>query len=123
MDEKQVVTIELDAPAVQRIERAARLTNQVPGAFLSRAVEAVTRQVLLEDAAERWLREEATYSELAAETGLWIEEIMQAVARRNGDRAVDTSLQDWQALAEEHQQPDLLRLAQAATDAVRDSTR
>jgi predicted nucleic acid-binding protein len=74
-------------------------------------VEAVTRQVLLEDAAERWLREEATYSELAVETGLWIEEIMQAVTRRTGDRAVTASLQDWQALAEEHQRPDLFRLA------------
>lgn len=119
MAEKQVLTIELDAPAVRRIERAARLTHQAPGAFVSQAVEAVTRQVLLDDAAERWLREEATYSELAAETGLWIEEIMQAVARRNGDHAVAASLRDWQALAEEHRQPDLLRLAQAATAAVR----
>ena len=122
MDEKQVLTIELDAPAVQRVERAAHLTHQAPGAFLSRAVEAVTHQVLLDDAAERWLREEATYSELAAETGFWIEEIMQAVARRNGARAVAASLQDWQALAEEYQQPDLLRLAQAATAAVRSGT-
>ena len=94
MAEKQALTTELDAPAVQRIERAARLTHQAPGAFLSKAVEAVTRQVLLADAAERWRREEATYSELAAETGLWIEEIMQAVARRTGARAVDTSLGD-----------------------------
>lgn len=122
MDKKQVITIELDAPAVRRIERAARLTHQAPGAFLSRAVEAVTRQVLLDDAAERWLREEATYSELAAETGLWIEEIMQAVARRNGDRALATALQDWHVLAVEHRQPDLLRLAQEATVAMRSGT-
>lgn len=122
MDKKQVITIELDASAVRRIERAARLTHQAPGAFLSRAVEAVTRQVLLDDAAERWLREEATYSELAAETGLWIEEIMQAVARRNGDRALATALQDWHVLAEEHRQPDLLRLAQEATVAMRSGT-
>lgn len=122
MAEKQVITIELDAPAVQRIELAARLTHQAPGAFLSRAVEAVTRQVLLDDAAERWQREEATYSELAAETGFWIEEIMQAVARRNGDRAVTDALHDWHAIAEEHQQPDLLRLAQEATAVVRSGT-
>jgi hypothetical protein len=53
------------------------------------------------------------------ETGLWIEEIMQAVTRRTGDRAVTASLQDWQALAEEHQRPDLFRLAQQAMASVR----
>ncbi len=89
---------------------------------MSRAVEAVSRQVLLEDAAERWLREEATFSELAAETGLWIEEIMQAVARRTGDGAVTVSLQDWQALAEDYQRPDVLQLAHDAAAAIRRGT-
>ena len=70
MDEKRPITIELDAPAIRHIDRAARLLHQTTSAFLAGAAEAVVRQVVLEDAAERWLREEATFSELAAETSL-----------------------------------------------------
>ena len=119
MDERRPVTIELDARAIQRVDRAARLLRQTPSAFLAGAVEAVARQVVLEDAAERWLREEGTYSELAAETGLWVEEIMQAVSRRNSERAVEASLEHSQALAEDHHNPTVLRLAQEATATVR----
>jgi len=121
VQEKQTVMVQLESPAAQQVARAAQLTNQSPDTFLAKVGEAVAHRILLGDAADRWLREERTFSELAAETGLWIEELMEGVAQRNADRALEASLDDWSALATAHQHPELPRLAEQAAAAVRNA--
>ena len=116
---KQTISVRLDAAAKQRVERAAKLRKQSSGAFLEQAGEQHARQVLLAWAVDRQERGAASFSELAAETGLAVEEIMLAVGSRGKQEGLDLFLASCRTVAEASGDPDFLRLGEEAVQVVR----
>ena len=74
---KRTISVRLDDRAKRRVEKAARLLKQSSGAFLEKAGEERARQLLLDWAVSSYQRGEASFSELADETGLSVEEIVE----------------------------------------------
>jgi predicted transcriptional regulator len=116
---KQTISVRLDADAKQRVERAARLRKQSSGAFLEQAGEEHARQVLLAWAVDRHRRGDASFSELAAETGLAVEEIMLAVGSQGEEEGLDLFLASCRTVSEANGNPDFLRLGEEAVQLVR----
>lgn len=111
---KRTISVRLDDAAKRRVERAARLLKQSAGAFLERAGEEQARQILLTWAADRHRSGEASFSELAAETGLAVEEIMLAVGRQGKQEALEMFLSSCRTVAEAKGSPEFLRLGEEA---------
>ena len=109
---KRTLSVRLDPMAERRLERAAALRKQSRGAFLERAGDDLATQVLLDWALER--QGEQTFSELAEQTGLPIEQLMDAVTERDGDAGLDMFLASCKALAEAEHDPAFLQLARRA---------
>jgi len=118
---KGTISVRLEDSSKQRIQRAAQLSHQSSGAFLEKAGDQEARRVLLDWALERRRREEATFSELAAETGLAVEEIMLAAGGDKDQklRALDAFLASCRALAEAKGNPKFLSTAEDAARRVR----
>src|SRR2546427_10610651 len=76
---KRTISVRLDDAAKRRVDRAAKLSKQSAGAFLEKAGDAQARDLLLTWATNRHRSGGESFSELAAETGLDIEEIMRAM--------------------------------------------
>ena len=83
---------QLDPDARQRLEKAAKLQKQSSGAFLERAGEERARKVLLEWTVSRYRQEVQSLSELASETGLVVEEIVDALGDSGREEAVEMFL-------------------------------
>jgi len=79
---KQIISVRLDDATKQRVELAARLLNQSADAFLAQAGKDRARQVLLAWSIDQYKNGEGTFSELAAMTGLAIEEIMLGMSQK-----------------------------------------
>jgi predicted transcriptional regulator len=118
---KLTVSVRLDPASARRLERAARLNRQSRGAFLERAGDELARRVLLEWAVTQHRAGTRSFSELAEETGLPIEEIMAAVGGPDQDAALALFLASCRAIAATEQHPEFLRLAEEAVAAVRAS--
>src|SRR6266545_4196612 len=103
---KQTVSVRLDDTTKRRVERAARLMKQSSGAFLEKAGEEQARQVLLAWALERHRRGEASFSELAADTGLDVEQIMLAAGKKDPLLALETFLASCRTVAEAGNDPE-----------------
>ena len=116
---KRTISVRLDDAAKRRVERAARLLKQSSGAFLEKAGEERARHVLLAWAVDRRRRGEASFSELAAETGLAVEEIMLAMGSQGKQEALDMFLASCRTVAEASGNPDFLRLSEEAVELVR----
>lgn len=86
---KETVSVRLPAASKRRIEQSARLQKQSAGAFLETAGKARARDVLIEWAVEKHRLGEATFSEVAQETGLSVEEIMSAPSRDDWREGLD----------------------------------
>jgi hypothetical protein len=78
------LALRLDPAIAQRVAHAARLTRRSPDAFVRWATDLASRSVVLEDAVRRYRRGERSLSELADESGLAVEELMDAVAAAGG---------------------------------------
>ena len=115
---KRTSSVRLDDAAKQRVERPAKLLRQSSGAFLEKAGEERARAVLLDWAAYRYRREEASLSELAGETRLAIEEIMEAMGSHGKEDALEMFLASCREVAETKGNPEFLRLAQESVKAV-----
>ncbi len=76
---RETVAVHLDDSAAKRLAVAARITRQSPGAFLGDAGDERARRVLLDWARARHREGSRSFSELADETGLPLEEIMLAM--------------------------------------------
>ena len=111
---KHTVSVRLDPQAELRLEQAARLTRQSRGAFLLHAGDERARQVLLEWAVVRYRQGDVSYSELAEQTGLAIEEIMRALGQEGRDEALAQFLASCQVVAEAEGNPAFLELARDA---------
>lgn len=86
------IRVELDPASSERIERVARARQQTPGDFLARAGEEAAHRALLDEAIARFERDpdDVGLSELAAESGLAVEEIMEEIWRRDRLLAAET---------------------------------
>jgi uncharacterized protein (DUF1778 family) len=116
---KRTISVRLDDEAKQQVERAAKLLRQSSGAFLEKAGEERARAVLLEWAANRYRRGEASLSELAEETGLPVEEVMEAMGSQGREEALEMFLASCRTVAETRGNPEFLRLGQEAVKAVK----
>ena len=113
---KRTLSVRLDLQAERRLERAAALQKQSRGAFLERAGDELASRVLLDWAVERYRTGERTFSELAEETGLNIEQIMDAVTERDGDAGLQMFLDSCKAIARAQHDPHFLELAEKAVE-------
>lgn len=89
---KRTITVDLDQPAADQLDRAARYRHQSPSAFLAQASEEAAHRVLLDEAVRRYQEDpdDSSLSELAAEHALAIEELMQAIWARDRGIATET---------------------------------
>jgi hypothetical protein len=110
--QKRTVSVRLDRGAERRLEKAAQITRQSRGAFLEKAGDESARRVLLEWATERYRQGGASFSELAAESGLAIEEIMAALGQRERQEGLEMFLDSCRTIAEAQGKPEFLRLAE-----------
>ena len=116
---KKTISVRLDGTAKQRVERAARLLKQSSGAFLEKAGVEQARQVLVTWAADRHRQGVASFSELAAETGLAVEEIMRAAGEEDRLEALEMFLASCRTVATANDDPAFLRLSEEAVTVVR----
>lgn len=115
---KQTVSVRMDKDAAHRLEKAAHLMRQSRGAFLEKAGDEVARQILRQWAVVQYRQGATTFSELAQETGLAVEEIMAAMGTDDRQGALDMFLASCQAVAEMQGNPDFLRMAQEAVEVI-----
>lgn len=83
--QRATVSIHLDDKALRRLEKAADLLDQSSDTFLRHVGDEVARGIVLDWAVREYRRGERTFGELAEQTGLWIEEIMVAMADHRVD--------------------------------------
>ena len=109
---KQPVSVHLDPRAKRRLEKAASLLSQSPSTFLEKAGDAMARRILVDWAVARYHAGERTFSELAEETGLAVEEIMLAMGKQGHEEALARFLESSRIVAEAQNNPEFLRLAE-----------
>ena len=97
---KHTVSVRLDPRAEHRLEQAAQLTHQSRGAFLLHAGDERARRVLLGWAMARYREGDTSYSELAEQTGLAVEEIIRAFGEQGRDKALAQFLASCRVVAE-----------------------
>ncbi|MFI5266079.1 MAG: hypothetical protein ACHQ7M_01745 [Chloroflexota bacterium] len=115
---KRTLSVRLDPAAERRVECAAGLQRMSRGAFLEHAGEDAARRVLLDWAVSRYRDGEQTFSELAEQTGLEIESIMEAVTEHDGEAGLRMFLASCRSLAAADENPEFLRLAEQAVAAL-----
>jgi uncharacterized protein (DUF1778 family) len=115
---KHTVSVRLDTEAARRLEQAARLTKQSRGAFLEKAGDERARSILLQWAVERHRNGDRSLSELAAETGLAVEEIVEALSRHGQQAALAMFLSSCRTIAQAEARPEFLWLAEEAVQTV-----
>jgi predicted transcriptional regulator len=96
---KRTISVRLDDRTKQQVEKAAKLLKQSKGAFLGKAGEKRAQEVLLEWAIDRHRKGESSLSQLAEETGLAVEEIMDAMGQRSKEEALEMFLMSARAAA------------------------
>ncbi|GEM_PF-6874988 len=82
---KRTIVVQLDQPEAERLERVARSRNLSASACLAQAGVDAAHDVLLDQAVARFDQDPTavSISELAEESGLAMEEIMQEIWRRD----------------------------------------
>ena len=91
------LSVRLDGKARLRLEKAAALMHQSSDAFLGRVGDEVARRIVLDWTVEEYRRGERTFGELAEDTGLWIEEIMTAMAPGGAEQILATPFDETEA--------------------------
>lgn len=115
---KRTVSVRLDPEAARRLERAAELLHQSRGAFLQHAGDVAARRVLVEWAASRYRQGGVSFSELAGQTALTVEEIMAALGEQGREEALAQFLASCRTVAELRQNPEFLRLGEEAVETI-----
>ena len=110
----RTVSVRLDAEAGKRLDKASALMHQSRAAFLEKAGDEAARTVLTEWAARRYRQNGGTFSELAAETGLAVEEIMEHLGGQERGDALEMFLASCRTVAETQKNRRFLRLAEQA---------
>lgn len=108
---KHTVSVRLTTDAARRLEKAASLTRQSQGAFLEKAGDETAHRILLEWAGAQYRQGLKSFSQLAEETGLAVEEIMTGIGIHGREEAIDAFLASCRTVAETQGNPDFLRVA------------
>lgn len=116
MKKKRTIAAHLDEGSERRLETAARLMKRSRGASVQEAVDETTRRILLDWAISRHAQTLQSFSELAEETGLAVEEIMLAAGDHGRQEALEMFLTSCKTVAETQHNPEFLYLAQEAVD-------
>lgn len=119
----QTLAIHLAPDARKRVEKASNLAHLPPASFVEQAADERARDLLLDWATRRYREGDTTYSLLAEETGLGVVDIMYAMGDDGLDEALDAFVARAHTLAEERENPDLLRLARNVAARVREERR
>lgn len=109
---KHTISVRLAPDAARRLEKAASLTRQSQGAFLEKAGDETAHRILLEWAVAQHRQGIKSFSELAEETGLVVEEIMMAIGDNGREEALDAFLASCRTVAETRDNPEFLRIAE-----------
>lgn len=86
MQKKYSISVPFSLEEMRRLDKAAQLMKQSMGTFLEKAGAERARKVLLEWVVSRYQQGEASLSELAEETGLKIEEIVDSAGHSHGGK-------------------------------------
>jgi predicted transcriptional regulator len=119
MARRAAISVRLDDAVQEQVERAARLVNETPAAFLQRAGAETARQVLLAWAVRTYRNGERTLSQLAEETGLGVEDIIDAQSRADREGALDFYLAAARTAARLLHDDSYLRFAETAVNDLR----
>ena len=119
LSKKRTISVRLDPEAARRLDKAAELMKQSRGAFLERAGDQTARRILLDWAVTRYRQGGSSFSQLAEETGLAVEEIMEAMGQQGQEAALEMFLVSCQTVAEVQNKPEFLRLAREAVATVK----
>ncbi|HEY7268222.1 MAG TPA: hypothetical protein VH951_00210 [Dehalococcoidia bacterium] len=111
---KKTISVRLGDDAKRQVELAARLKHQSAGAFLESAGVSQAHDLALEWARGQYRAGKASASEVAAESGLAVEEIMVESDEMEIDGALDAFLAGCRAAAEKSGNHEFLRLSEAA---------
>lgn len=114
LGEARTVSVRLDPQAGRRLDKAAALLHQSRAAFLERAGDDAARRVLTDWAARRYRQGGASFSELAEETGLAVEEIMEHLGGQERGAALEMFLASCRTVAQTQKNRRFLRLAEQA---------
>jgi len=112
--ETRTVSVRLDPDAGKRLDKASALMRQSRGGFLEKAGDEAARRVLLEWTARRYRQGGGTFSELAQESGLAVEEIMEHLGDEERSAAMEMFLASSRTVAEAQNDPAFLEMAQQA---------
>lgn len=111
---KHTVSVRLDEQARRRVEKAAGIAHQSTGAFLERAGQEQARGILLGWSLDRYRSGRASLSELAEETGLAVEDIVDALGASNRAEGLEAFLASCKSVAENWNHPEFLDQAKEA---------
>lgn len=120
---RKTLSVRLEPDAALRVQKAAELARQSQGAFLEKAGDEAARRLLISWAVERYRQGAASFSELAAETGLVVEEIMSAAGDQDSEGALHMFLASSEAVARSTGNLEFLRLAREAVEEITAGTR
>src|SRR5688572_13096673 len=112
MGEARTVSVRLDPEAGRRLDKASALMQQSRAAFLEKAGDEAARRLLTDWAARRYRQGAATFSELAEQTGLAVEEIVEHLGGAERGAALDMFLASCRTVAETQESRRFLRLAE-----------
>jgi hypothetical protein len=96
------------------VDKAAQVLHQSKGAFLAQAGEEAAERILLQWAVDQYVAGVASLSELAAETQLPLERIVQQVAEGRAEQATKMYLASCQKLSHTLQMPKFYLMAKKA---------
>ncbi len=111
---KRTLSVRLDEAAQKRVSLAARLSGLSSSAFLGAAGDAHARAVLKAWALGQHQAGARSFSELAEETGLAIEELMLAASEGSWADGLQMFLASCRAIAEAQNDPAFFAAAETA---------
>lgn len=111
--ERTTISIRLTEEQHQVLRRICRLKRTTQSAYLAYLAAEQARKELLDHAVRDYLEGRSSLSKLAAETGVDIPTLMDAVAQVSGDdkRGIEAFLSAAKTLSKTHNDPEFYELA------------
>lgn len=113
---KKTITIRLTEEEHALLESLCQLLKTSQSAYLTKQATEHVKKNLLEFAVEKYLTGQASFSELATQTGLSVPIIMDAVAEKSGSdmQCIEALLSAVKTLSEANNDPEFYELALTA---------
>jgi predicted transcriptional regulator len=118
--EHMTVSVRLDDASERRIRKAADLLNQSQSDFLKSAGDHLARRIVLDWAVAQYQQGGWSFGELADETGLAIEEIMQSMSAPGTEGMFGAASAGRDAGDDAAVEPEVSRFVERAMSALRE---